>query len=270
MTPSTRKNYSSIWLGLVMLFLSLRWTPSHAQQPTVSDILSAQEWFRYEVSYGFFTLGWVEVFMMPDTLYEGQMHHHLVTRMISNERLPLIGYERDEFHSFFRLNEEGLPITSLFWKDNWDEEKPKEIVYAFDRSRNQVRYKEEDDTEGELDLFEPATAGHVVFVYSRLFAGSEHRTQLPVFVSKKLGFLDFNHSSETELREYPTFDAPVTTLKTTGSTIDIAGPFGFSGRFDAYFLNDELRVPLEARVKMFLGSAVVTLIEYRRTPSTAN
>lgn len=238
-----------------------------AQQPSVPDILNAQEWFRYEASYGFFTLGWVEVFMMPDTLYQGQMHHHLVTRMISNERLPLIGYERDEFHSFFRLNQDGLPVTSLFWKDNWDEEKPKEIVYSFDREKGLVYYKEEDDTEGELDLFEPATAGHVVFVYSRLFAGSQSQTQLPVFVSKKLGFLDFNHSGSTEQREYEAFDAAVTTLKTTGTTIDIAGPFGFSGRFDAFFLNDELRVPLEARVKMFLGSAVVKLVEYRRTPS---
>jgi hypothetical protein len=86
-------------------------------------------------------------------------------------------------------------------------------------------------------------------------------------VSKKLGFLDFNHSGTTEQREYEAFDAAVTTLKTTGTTIDIAGPFGFSGRFDAFFLNDELRVPLEARVKMFLGSAVVKLVEYRRTPS---
>ena len=44
------------------------------------------------------------------------------------------------------------------------------------------------------------TAGHIVFVYSRLFAGGGMNTRLPVYVSKKLGYLDFDHSSITELR----------------------------------------------------------------------
>jgi hypothetical protein len=121
-------------------------------QPTVPDILSAGEWFRYEVSYGFFTLGWVEVSILPDTMYNGRVHHHLLTRMISNDRLPLIGYERDEFHTFFYVNEEGLPVSSLFWKDNVDEEEWDEIVYRFDRETEQVFYKEEDETTGRAFL----------------------------------------------------------------------------------------------------------------------
>ncbi len=234
------------------------------RQPTVSEILNAGEWFRYEVSYGFFTLGWVEVSILPDSLYNGYVHHHLFTRMISNDRLPLIGYERDEFHTLFYVNEEGLPVSSLFWKDNIDEEKLHEIVYRFDRSSGQVYYKEEDESTGILSLVKPATAGHIVFIYSRLFAGVEMNTQLPVYVSKKLGYIDFDHSSITELRTYKAFEDSIATYKTTGRTIDIVGPFGFSGRFEAFFAQDNFRIPLEARVKMFLGSAVVKLIEYRR------
>lgn len=233
-------------------------------QPTVPDILSAGEWFRYEVSYGFFTLGWVEVSILPDTMYNGRVHHHLLTRMISNDRLPLIGYERDEFHTFFYVNEEGLPVSSLFWKDNVDEEQWDEIVYRFERETEQVFYKEEDETTGILSLIEPATAGHIVFVYSRLFAGGGTNTELPVYVSKKLGYLDFDHSSATEMRTYEAFEEPIATYKTNGRTVDIVGPFGFSGRFVAFFGQDDLRIPLEARVKMFLGSAVVKLIEYRK------
>ena len=233
-------------------------------QPTVPDILSAGEWFRYEVSYGFFTLGWVEVSILPDTVYNGRVHHHLLTRMISNDRLPLIGYERDEFHTFFYVNEEGIPVSSLFWKDNVDEEEWDEIVYRFDRETEQVFYKEEDETTGELSLVEPATAGHIVFVYSRLFAGGGANTELPVYVSKQLGYLDFDHSTATEMRAYEAFEEPIATYKTNGRTVDIVGPFGFSGRFVAFFGQDDLRIPLEARVKMFLGSAVVKLIEYRK------
>jgi hypothetical protein len=70
------------------------------------------------------------------------------------------------------------------------------------------------------------------------------------------------------VRSYEAFEDSVATYKTTGRTIDMVGPFGFSGRFDAYFAQDELRIPLEARLKMFLGSAVVKLIEYRPKSST--
>tara|TARA_B100000989_G_scaffold298814_1_gene290049 strand:- start:3145 stop:4083 length:939 start_codon:yes stop_codon:yes gene_type:complete len=236
-------------------------------QPTVSEILNAGEWFRYEVSYGFFTLGWVEVSILPDSLYNGQVHHHLFTRMISNDRLPLIGYERDEFNTLFYVNREGLPVSSLFWKDNIDEEKMYEIVYRFDSTSGQVYYKEEDETTGILSLVKPATAGHIVFIYSRLFAGGGMKTRLPVYVGKKLGYLDFDHSSISELRTYEAFEDSVATYKTTGRTVDIVGPFGFSGRFEAFFAQDNFRIPLEARVKMFLGSAVVKLIEYRQDNS---
>ena len=92
-------------------------------------------------------------------------------------------------------------------------------------------------------------------------------TRLPVYVSKKLGYLDFDHSSITELRTYEAFGDSIATFKTTGRTIDILGPFGFSGRFEAFFAQDNFRIPLEARVKMFLGSAVVKLIEYKNENS---
>ncbi|MFY0684936.1 MAG: DUF3108 domain-containing protein [Balneola sp.] len=237
---------------------------SSTEQPTMEDIFSVKETFKYEVKYGFFKLGWVEVELRSDTLYNGSTNKHLVTEIRSNSKIPLVGTEIDFFHSLFYVNENGLPVSSYYWKDNVDEGKFKEIIYEFDRQKNEVRYKEEDDTRDTLDLVDPATSGQEIFLFSRLYAGSDTESELPVYVTKKLGYITMKNSSEVEMRNYAPFEDEVKTYLSEGTTKNIDGPFGFSGNFRAWYLADDLRVPLEARVKVLFGNAIVRLIEYSR------
>ncbi|MEP1304380.1 MAG: DUF3108 domain-containing protein [Balneola sp.] len=235
-----------------------------SEQPSMEDIFSVKETFKYEVKYGFFKLGWVEVDLLSDTLYSGSMKKHMVTEIRSNSRIPLVGTELDLFHSLFFVNDDGIPVSSYYWKDNTDEDKFKEIIYDFDREKGVVRYKEEDDTRDTLDLVEPATSGQEIFYFSRLYAGSDKDSRLPVYVTKKLGYINMKNSSKIEMRNYAPFDGDVETYLSEGTTENIDGPFGFSGNFRAWFLADDLRVPLEARVKVLFGNAIVRLIEYNR------
>lgn len=254
----------AVFLNLFFLVSTLCQTYQSSEQPTLENIFSVKETFRYEVKYSFFKLGWVEVSILPDTLFNGKMHKHILTKIESNSRVPLVGTEEDYFHSLFYVNEDGIPITSAYWKDNVDENLYKEITYDFDREAGKVYYKEEDNTRDTLDLVEPATAGHVVFLFSRLFAGSGQSTEMNVYVTKKAGKLYFENYTEKEKRNYAPFEGPVDTYLVKGSTENIAGPFNFSGKFRAWFLADDLRVPLEARVRVLFGNAIVRLIEYKQ------
>lgn len=234
------------------------------EQPTMQDIFSVKETFKYEVKYGFFKLGWIEVELLSDTLFDGSIKKHMVTEIRSNSRIPLVGTELDLFHSLFYVNDDGIPVTSYYWKDNTDEDKYKEIIYEFDREKEVVRYKEEDDTRDTLELVEPATSGQEIFYFSRLYAGSDIDSRLPVYVTKKLGYINMVNSSKIEMRNYAPFEDKVETYLSRGTTENIDGPFGFSGDFRAWYLADDLRVPLEARVKVLFGNAIVRLIEYKR------
>ncbi|GAB5408286.1 MAG: hypothetical protein BalsKO_06510 [Balneolaceae bacterium] len=253
-----------LFLFFIFIYSVSAFAQTPTSQPVLENLFSVKETFRYEVKYGFFKLGWVEVSLLPDTMYNGKLHKHLFTKIESNSRIPFMGKEVDHFHSFFYENEDGLPVTSYYWKDNIDEDELKEITYSFDRENGVVTYKEEDNTRDTLKLEEPATAGHIIFYFSRLFAGGEVENTMPVYVTKKAGSIHFKNPSKLEKRKYAAFDKPVQAFLTKGSTENIEGPFGFSGEFRAWFLDDDLRVPLEARVKVFLGNAIVRLIEYRR------
>jgi hypothetical protein len=232
--------------------------------PTMEDLFSIKETFRYEVKYGPFKLGWVNVRLLSDSIYKDQKQKHILTEIESNPSIPFVGDELDQFHSLFYVNNEGLPVEVKYWKDNVDENEYGEIEYWFDRDLGKVYYKEEDDTRDTLDLEDPATSGHLIFYFSRLFVGSEQNFKLPVYVTKKKGYIFAKNSTKTEKRNYAPFKGPIEAYKLIGSTENIEGPFGFSGDFRAWFLADDLRVPLEARVKVLWGNVIVRMIEYNR------
>lgn len=232
--------------------------------PTMKDLFSVKETFRYEVKYSFFKLGWVNVELLSDTTYNGQELHQILTEIKSNPSIPFIGDELDRFYSLFYVNEEGLPVEVKYWKDNIDEGEYDEIQYWFDRDIGKVYYIEEDDSRDTLELEDPATSGHLIFYFSRLFAGSEEDFTLPVYVTKKKGYIYADNSLKKEKRHYAPFDGPVQAYLMSGTTEKIEGPFGFSGDFRAWFLDDDLRVPLEARVKVLWGNVIVRMIEYTR------
>ncbi|MEX0844722.1 MAG: DUF3108 domain-containing protein [Balneolaceae bacterium] len=232
--------------------------------PTMDELFSVKETFRYEVKYGFIKLGWVTVTLREDSLHYDQMRKHIVTEIKSNPAIPFVGKELDRFHSLFYVNDDGLPVEVKYWKNNIDENLYHEIQYWFDRDLGKVYYIEEDNTRDTLDLEDPATSGHLIFYYSRLFAGSEEDYTLPVYVTKKKGYIYGKNLTQKEERNYEPFDGPVMAYRLEGSTKDIEGPFGFSGDFRAWFLDDDLRVPLEARVKVLWGNVIVRMIEYTR------
>lgn len=232
--------------------------------PDMEDFFSVKETFRYEVKYGFLKLGWVNVELLSDTLYQDQERKHILTEIESNSKIPFVGKELDRLHSIFYVNEDGWPVENKYWKDNIDENEMNEIQYWFDRDLGKVYYKEEDGSRDTLDLEDPATSGHLIFYVSRMHAGTQQGFALPVYVTKKKGYIFGRNSTELDERRYEAFDEPVQAYMLQGHTENIEGPFGFSGDFRAWFMNDDLRIPLEARVKVLWGNVKVKLIEYTR------
>lgn len=266
-----RMHLRHLLISLILLLLSVPLSVLEAQDiftyeqdspPNMQQMLNANEWFEYEVSYGFFTLGWIEVELMPDTTYQGRDVYHLKTTMRSNSRVPLIGTNIVEYENFFQFNEQ-YPYTLLFWRDDIHDEEFKRIKIEFDRDSSVVRFFERGEQVETLDLVEPASGGDIIFYYSRMFAGRTEPYELPVYIENELGYVSAESSPETEMREYEAFDEPVETFRSDGDA-DINGPFGFRGRFTSWFSTSDLRVPVEAHVKVIFGNVKVRLIDYER------
>lgn len=233
------------------------------EPPTKQMLMDVREVFEFEVRYGFFTLGWVDVEILPDTTYQGETVHHLRTRIRSNRRVPFVGTRIVNYETLFSYNQDWF-YSHLFWRDDIHDEEYETAKIKFDRQAMEVRFFEKGEPADTLELEEPASGGDLVFLYSRLFAGIEEPYELPVYIEDEKSYLTASSSSNIEMRSYDAFDDDVETYFSEGTT-DADGPFGFSGEFKAWYLTDDLRVPLEAHVKVIFGNVRVRLISYERT-----
>ncbi|SMO75022.1 DUF3108 domain-containing protein [Fodinibius sediminis] len=232
--------------------------------PSMQELLKWKEVFTYEVKYSFFKLGKVQTTIVQDTTYDGQQLWWLRTKIISDPSIPFMGEEENHYNTFF-VATDSLPHTRLYWRDNVDEDEFNAERYDFDYSRKKVYLSKEGEPEDTLDLTEPSTSGQLIFYYSRLFAGTDKTYSLPVYLEAEKGYIEVRNTQKTEMREYDAFASPVRTYYTDGDA-DIDGPFGFSGRFKAWYLADDLRIPLEAHAKVWLGNVKVRLIDYKKEP----
>src|SRR6056297_1818792 len=232
------------------------------ETPSMEEMLEAREVFEYEVRYGFFTLGWVDVELLPDTTYNGEKAYHLRTTMRSNSSVPLISKSIVNYENLFQYNEKW-PYSFVFWRDDIHDDEYDRVRIVFDRDSSKVDFYERQEFQTSLELVEPASGGDIIFYYSRMFAGIEEPYRLPAYIENELGYVEARSSSETEMRSYEAFDEDIETYMSEG-TADINGPFGFRGKFKSWFSTDDLRIPVEAHVRVIFGNVKVRLISYER------
>lgn len=238
---------------------------NHAHRPPVAtELMEWHEVLTYEVRYSFFKLGEVKVEIISDTLYNGQKSWHLRSVITSNSGIPFVGKEENHYNSIFRVVENTFQVQE-FWTDNVDEGEYRDSEYIFDREKGKVfgYESEKDQPRDTLAMEEPASSGHSLLYRSRLTAGTGKRVKFPVYINLEKKYITLSHTTETDTREYDAFPDEVKTFYTKG-VAEIDGPFGFSGEFEAWYLADDLRVPVEARVKVWLGKVKVKLINYKK------
>jgi len=233
------------------------------EPPTAEMLMNVRETFEYEVRYGFFTLGWVDVELLPDTTYNGKPVHHMRTKIRSNRRVPFVGTRIVNYESLFSYNDVGF-FSHLFWRDDIHDEDYETAKIEFDRETMEVRFQEEGEPTDTLELVDPASGGDIVFYHSRMFAGIEEPYELNVYIEGEKSLLTAASRPNIEMRSYDAFDDDVETYRSEGTT-DADGPFGFTGRFRSWFLTDDLRVPVEAHVRVIFGNVRVRLISYERS-----
>lgn len=234
------------------------------RSPTMEELLKWKEVFTYKVKFGFFKLGEVKTTILKDTTYQGQKIWWLRTVITSNSSLPFVGKEENHYNTYM-VETDSTPYTELYWRDNVDENEFEAEVYDYDYENKSVYIWKDGSPVDTLSLSEPSSSGQLVFYYSRLFAGTGKNYRLPVYLEREKGYINAMNSTETEKREYDAFDDLVETYFSEGDA-DIDGPFGFRGKFKAWYVADDLRVPAEAHAKVWLGNVKVQLVDYKKEP----
>lgn len=235
---------------------------SYVPPPTAKELLKWHEVLTYEVSYSFFKLGEVKVEIVRDTVFKGEKGYYLKT-VITSSDVPFVDDEINRYSSIFTVA--GSSFKALtFWTDNVDENMLNTSRYIFDYQKEKVYgYIKEKDKRDTLRLVRPPSAGHLLFLMSRLHAGTDTTVTVPVYINLKKKQAVITHTTKTDVRQYKAFTRPVKTYYTRGKA-NFDGPFGFSGEFEAWYLTGNLRLPVEASVDVWIGDVQIKLIDYKK------
>jgi hypothetical protein len=63
--------------------------------------------------------------------------------------------------------------------------------------------------------------------------------------------------------EIDAVDYPVRTVYFNGDA-NWTGIYGLTGRFEGWFSDDEARIPIKAKMKLYVGSATIELMSWKR------
>jgi hypothetical protein len=235
-------------------------------QPSPEQLRPIREYFLYEVHYGPFRLGFVEIHPVVDTVYAGipALKYKMVMR--SNPKLLFLGNKREHYYSVFA--EKGDKTYGLeFLSDDIDSEIMKEILMVTDTLSKAVhiefRPEKDEFYQKELPWAPYSLLGPDIYYFSRLFAGKDTLIKSPIYVDTTLQEIALRYESRPEKRHYLAFPDSVETVKLYGDA-PFTGPFGFNGKFYAWYGTDSLRIPLEAHADVWIGAVKVKLIEYKR------
>jgi hypothetical protein len=230
-------------------------------QPTIEKLLSAREQLTFSVHYGFLTLGHVYITAIYDTLYNGSPAHTFTTIIKSNPSIPFVGNKERHFHSIFK-HVDGQLYGLNFWTDNVDSKEFLDSRYIFDYDARSVYVFEFEEPVDTLYLDRAADSGPLLFLITRLYAGLNERVDYPIYISNEHGDVSMDFTSRIDRLNVPAF-GQVDAYFSSGNA-NVKGPFGFSGFYRAWHKKDDLRIPLEAHVRVWVGNVRVRLQEFER------
>jgi hypothetical protein len=248
----------------IMASVAATWHSANRLEPvvTVPELMNMQEYFRFEVRYGFMRLGETEVYIVKDTLFRGYEAKLVKAVIRSNPSLPLVGYKEVHYYSILAWNERE-PYGLRFWTNNLHKGVDESTLYDFDYDNGWVFTFENGEPVDTLELVQPADSGPALFYFSRPFSGTNEIVQYPIYVEHEKGMVTIRNFDRVERMQSPAFDNRNIDVYYSEGDADLQGPFGFKGQYKAWHKTGSMRIPIEAHVSVWLGNVRIRLVEYR-------
>jgi hypothetical protein len=233
-------------------------------QPVPPDsVFVPGEELVYNVRYGFFDLGQVRIRVLRAVPRGSSLAYEGKGLIDSYPKIPFV-----DLHAVY----ESLIDTGMFscrfagrQKDNdqWDFSR-----YSFDYPARRVFIEvgTHDSVVTKRDTLAIDTSfqdGLSLFFFARAKLFSGEKVNLPTIIKEEKvnTYIDFKDEHTTV--DLDAAGYPVDVVRFDGH-MDFVGIYGLTGGFEGWFSNDEARVPIQAKMKVLIGSVTVELMRWNR------
>lgn len=251
--------YFNSLVSTVSCIIALVWCASTAQ----AQVLSPGEEITYSVSYLGVKLGTIRIVNEGKKEINGKPAYHCKAYIDSRPGIPFIElhtvYESwidpggTSSHQFIANTKEG---------DNWTYDK-----YVFDYGNKSItteKWKANVKKESkQFNISKRYNDGLSLFFCARQLLYAKNTAVIPTMVMDDTTRTRINFSGKQENIDIDASSYPVRTVYFDGNA-DWTGVYGVTGYFEGWFSDDEARVPIRARMKLYLGSASIELTNWKR------
>ncbi|GAB1430931.1 hypothetical protein MASR2M18_17650 [Ignavibacteria bacterium] len=254
---------STLVIFSVALFLIILSTFTGTAQ-NVSPVLQAGEELEYEVSFLGITLGYIKMTTEQQTDASGQSVIVCKSYIDSRPGIPFV-----ELHSVFNSwLDKSCTFSRQFTAntkesdDSWTFDK-----YVFDYEAGKFtteKFKRKQLTERkEFVTKKKWNDGCSLFYTARQLLFVKRNVRIPTVMMADTVATTIAFSGKEENIEIDAINYPVKTIYFNGEAT-WTGIYGVTGKFEGWFSNDAARVPIRAKMKLYVGNANIELVRWKR------
>lgn len=248
--------------ALVLLLACPNELPAQGSPP--SHVLVEGEELVYNVRYAFIDLGQVKIRTVSKSRISSGFSYHAIANINTYKGIPFVDlaavYESDMDSTVYSLAFVGKSKENKFWDF---------ARYTFEYDKNRVLVdKGRKDTVVErrdtVAIDKHMQDGLSLFFYARDQLYSRKRMNIPCFVAEQKvnTYIDFSRQEKKSV-DLDAVDYPVDVVGFDG-TAEFVGIYGLTGDFEGWFSNDDARIPIVAKMKVFIGSITLELVSWNR------
>ncbi|MBM2813883.1 MAG: hypothetical protein HW421_645 [Ignavibacteria bacterium] len=248
-------------LSLITLLLLFFITKSYSYG---NSIFQSGEELTYEVTFLGFKLGTIRMFILAEEKFGLNIAYRAMSQMESIPQIPYFKLNATyqswiDQSAAFSYKFEG---STRFITPEWDWQR-----LIFDYQKNFVvneKWKNQQKT--WLDTVRSSKKwndGCSLFYFARQFAGSKRGIAVPTVMERDTCKTIINFTNKVENVNISSIDYPVRTLYFNGAA-KWTGVYGITGNFEAWVSDDNARIPIKAKMKVYVGSVNIELVSWKR------
>lgn len=244
---------ASLFMGLLVV------TTSFAQ-----SFIYPGEDLTYRVSYAGITLGTVRSLTEPYTTFEGKKAIKVKVFINSNPNIPFVS-----LHSIYQSWMDSTATYSYNFNASTqiDENLWEFDQYLFDYSKMNLTMETYRDKKllkkKEIGIKKYCNDGSSLLYAARTLVGSKKSIKLPTVIMGDTATTVVNFRGTKQTTDIDAVNYPIMTTYFDG-TANWTGVYGLTGGFEGWFSDDAARVPIKAKMKVYIGSVTLELQSWKR------
>lgn len=230
-----------------------------------AQVMSSGEELVYDVSYMGITLGTIRVTTLKNETFNGKSVHHTKIYIDSRKGIPFV-----DLHSIYESwidpsvqFSHNFAASTKESDGSWTYDK-----YLFDYPGQAVtmeKYKANKlSNKRVLKTSKKWNDGSSLFFLARQMLKSKKTIKVPTIIMDDTVSTSINFVGKEETVEIDAAKYPIKTIYLSG-TANWTGIYGLSGKFEGWFSDDEARIPIRAKMKLYVGNANIELVKWNRS-----